>query len=120
LPNPNFIHEVHAVAINHQMAVMQAQVGENCTRGCLPDRIFWRTKDGEEEDTHLFVEHEEDSEAKHIYIYIRELLINLSAIACSFRSRLWSSSGFEKSRENLDNICATIAGTFKILIICAQ
>jgi len=69
LPNPNFIHEVHAVAINHQMAVMQAQVGENCTRGCLPDRMFWRTKDGEEEDTHLFVEHEEDSEAKHIYIY---------------------------------------------------
>jgi hypothetical protein len=89
LPNPNFIHEVHAVAIDHEMAVMQVQVGENYTRGC-PIKCFEGQK-MEKNRTHLFLEHEEGLRSKthtHIYIYIRELLINLSAIACSVHSQL--------------------------------
>jgi len=91
LPNPNFIQKVLAVAIDHQMAVMQVQVGENCTRGC-PMECFEGQK-MEKNRTHLFLEHVEGLRSKtythtHTHIYIRELLINLSAIACSFHNQL--------------------------------
>jgi hypothetical protein len=78
LPNPNFIHrncpateqlkKVLAVAIDHQMAVMQVQVGENYTRGC-PIECFEGQK-MEKNRTHIcFLSMWKDSEAKHIYIY---------------------------------------------------
>jgi len=86
LPNPNFIHKVLAVAIDHQMAVMQVQVGENCTRGC-PMECFEGQK-MEKNRTHTcFLSMWKDSEAKHTHIYRYQGIVDQPICNCMLFSQ---------------------------------